>query len=389
MKKVIAILLTAAMLMTLLAACGDSRTSSAGGEEKPAGSSAAAAQDQTSQESAAQESSGQDEAGVIGNGELVLYTWEGMFPQEVLDGFTAETGVKINYANFDYDETMLSKLEAAGGGDYDVVIADDYIIETVIAEGLAQKLDQSKLSNLGNVNPVYQGQFYDPADEYTVPYGAGVQTIVYDPDAVDLTITGYEDLWDPSLADNIGITSNFRVMNGMALKLMGESYNTNDVATIEKAGEKLLELAPNIRLIKDDNLQDDIISGEVAAAVMYTSQVTMAKLERPELEVVFPKEGIGFGIMGMFVPSDAPNAEAAHAFIDYILRPEISAQSFEWLGYYCTNREADALIDESMRDFLTLPSDIDASTMEMIGNISAEAIEAHDKAWTAFKAATE
>lgn len=70
---------------------------------------------------------------------LNLFTWEGMFPQDVLDEFTAETGIAINYSNFDYNETMLAKLEAAKGGDYDLVIADDYILETVFAEGLAQK----------------------------------------------------------------------------------------------------------------------------------------------------------------------------------------------------------------------------------------------------------
>ena len=95
------------------------------------------------------------------NETFTLYTWEGMFPQEVLDGFTKETGIAINYANFDTDENMLARLEAAQGGDYDLVIADDYIIETVIAEGLAQKLDTSKLSGWGNINPVYQGQFFD------------------------------------------------------------------------------------------------------------------------------------------------------------------------------------------------------------------------------------
>ena len=68
--------------------------------------------------------------------ELVLYTWEGMFPQEILDGFEEETGIKIVYSNFDTDETMLEKLSMAKGGDYDVVIADDYIIQNAIEEGL-------------------------------------------------------------------------------------------------------------------------------------------------------------------------------------------------------------------------------------------------------------
>ncbi len=317
---------------------------------------------------------------------LTLYTWEGMFPQEVLDAFTKETGIEINYAVFDTDETMLAKLEAAKGGDYDLVIADDYIIETAVKEGLVQKLDKKKIENFKNINPVYQGQFYDPTDEYTVPYGAGVQTIVYNPETVNVDIKGYADLWDASLADSVGIISNFRVINGMALKVLGESYNTNDIDLIDAAGAKLNELAPNIRLIKDDNLQVDLLEGEIQAAVMYTSQVTMAMLENPNLKVVFPSEGIGFGIMGAFIPSKAPNADAAHKFLDYILKSEVSAQCFEYLGYYSTTATADSLIADEFKSFLTLPSDFKAEDMEMIENISAEASAEHDKVFTEFKA---
>ena len=86
--------------------------------------------------------------------ELVLYTWEGMFPQEVLDGFEEETGCKIVYSNFDTDETMLEKVSMAKGGDYDVVIADDYILEKIVEEGLATKLDKDKISNWGNINTI-------------------------------------------------------------------------------------------------------------------------------------------------------------------------------------------------------------------------------------------
>ena len=322
-----------------------------------------------------------------GDTQLNLFTWEAMFPQEVLDAFTKDTGIAINYSNFDFDETMLTKLQAAKGGDYDLVIADDYIIQAAIEQGLAQKLDTSKLKNYANINPIYQGQFYDPKDEYTVPYGAGVQTIVYNPETVKKEITGYADLWDASLKDSIGVIANQRVINGLALKVLGKSYNTEDIADIEAAGQKLLTLAPNIRLIKDDNLQDDLLSGEIGAAVMYTSQVTTAKLSNPDLKVVFPSEGIGFGIMANFIPSKAPHPDAAHQFIDYILEPETAAKCFEFLGYYCTTKAAEQYISEEYRDFLTLPADFSGDNMEMIQSIDAKAEEAHTKVWTEFKAA--
>ena len=314
---------------------------------------------------------------------LTFYSWEGMFPEEIISGFEAETGIKVNYVVFDTDETMLTKLQEAKGGEYDLIIADDYIIETAIAEGLVQKLDKSKIKNYGNINSIYQGQFYDPTNEYTIPYGAGVQTIVYDPAAISVDIQGYSDLFDTSLKDSIGIISNYRVINGLALKVLGYSYNTESINNIDAAGETLLTLAPNIRVIKDDNLQDDLISGEIDAAVMYTSQVTMSMLERPDLKVVYPTEGIGFGVMAGFVPSKAPNAEAAHLFLDYILDPERGASCFEWLGYYSTYSASDEFISDDYKPFLTLPDELGEA--EMIRNIGDEALQQHELIWTAFR----
>lgn len=324
--------------------------------------------------------------GKIG-GEMNLYTWDGMFPQEVLDGFEKETGVRIHFSHFDYDEDMLAKLEETQGGDYDFVIADDYILEIVIAEGLAQKLDTSKLENYSNLNPVFMSQFYDPANEYTVPYGAGIPLIVYDPALTDVEITGYADLWNPALEDNVAITANYRVINGVTLKTMGESMNTEDLNTIRAAGDKLLQLAPNIRVINDSNTQDYVVSGEVAAAFLYTSQVSAALNAREDLKVVYPKEGLGFGIMAGFIPSEAPNAEAAYAFIDYINRPENAAKCFEYIGFYCTNKAADALISEEMQKLIVLPEG--SAEGEIIQNISQEAEDLHAEIWNQFKSACD
>jgi spermidine/putrescine-binding protein len=319
--------------------------------------------------------------------QLTLYTWAEMFPQEILTGFEKETGYAINYVNFEENETMLTKLQTANGGDYDLIIADDYIIETAIAEGLVRKLDKAKLPKYRNINPIYQKPFYDPEDAYTVPYGAGVQTIVYDPGRVSVQIKGYADLWDTSLRGNVGLIGNYRVINGMALKVLGQSYNTNDTAVIRQAGEKLLGLAPNIRLIRDDRLEEELLSGEIAAAVMYTSQVTTAKLENPDLAVVFPSEGIGFGIMGGFIPSKAPNADAAYAFLNYILDSKQGAACFEYLGYYSTYSASDPLISGEYKSFLTMPPGFNVD-MEMIQNISEAAEEEHNRVWTAFRSAT-
>lgn len=315
--------------------------------------------------------------------ELVLFTWQGMFPQEVLDGFEKETGVKVIYSNFDTDETMLEKLSMAKGGDYDFVIADDYILETVIANGLAQELDKESLENIGNINPLYQGQFYDPEDAYTVPYGAGIPLVVYDPEQVDLDIKGYSDLWDESLEDSIALVGNYRVINGITQLSLGKSMNEEDVDVIKETGKKLLELAPNVRMIQDDNTQNALLNGEASVALLYTSQVTAALAENPDLKVVYPEEGLGFGIMGAFIPSQAPNKDAAYSFMDYLMQPEIAAQCTNYIGYYSTNKAADEFVNEN----LVVPDDVTKG--EIVQNVSQEAEEQYNKNWTEFKAACD
>lgn len=319
--------------------------------------------------------------------ELNLYTWDNMFPQEVLDNFTKETGIKVNYTSFDSNETMLAKLQQTKGGDYDVVVGDDYIIEAAIQEDLVMPLNKELLPNLSNVNPAYQGQYFDPEDAYSVPYGAGVQTIIYDPSRVDIEIDSFDDLLDPSLKGCIGVTNNPRVIHGMSLIADGESVNCEDPAALEKTGAKLLQMAPNIRLIKEDNIQDDLLSGEISVGLMYTSQVTQACVANPGLKVVYPTEGVGFGIMSQFIPVNAPHAEAAHKFLDYILRPEVSKECFQAVGYYSTNAAADQLIDEAYRPFLTLPEELKMEDMEMMQSVSPETLDTHVRMWTEFRTA--
>lgn len=317
------------------------------------------------------------------NKELVLYTWEGLFPQEVLTDFEDETGIRIISSNFDSNETMFEKVQQSDGKDYDLVIGDDYIIEQIVNNGLAKELDKEKLKNYDNINPLYQSQFYDSENKYTIPHGAGIPLIVYDPEQVDFEIQGYEDLWNPALEDKIATIASYRAVEGMVLLTMGKSMNEQDPAVIKEAGEKLKELAPNIRMIQDTNTQNALLNGEASVGILYTSQVIAALAENPDLKVVYPKEGLGFGIMNFFIPKNAPDTEEAYAFLDYILEPEVAAKCFDFVGYYCTNKAADELVNPD----LVVPDSVTKG--EIIQNVSAEAEEVYNQNWTEFKAACD
>jgi spermidine/putrescine-binding protein len=325
---------------------------------------------------------------------LVIYTWKDMIPQEIFDDFTRETGVEVVLETFEFNEEMLVALEMAEGGSYDLVIADDYIVEFAIAEGLVQKLNKRLLPNLKNVNPFYQHQFYDPQDEYTIPYGAGIQTIVYNPAKLNFDIRGFSDFFNPALRNRLGITANYRVINGMVLKTMGKGYNEMDPAVIDAAGGKLLQLVPNVGIIQDDDLDDKMLAGDIDAALMYTDQVFKSLTQNPGLRMVYPQEGIGFGIMPAFIPVNAPNAEAAHWFLNAIMDGRRGARCFEYLGYYCTFSGSESYIKPEYRPFLLLPTEERNGRVvnkfgnyELMMNLTDEAEAAHSRIWDAFNVA--
>ena len=129
---------------------------------------------------------------------LNIFTWEGYIDYStVIQPFEAETGIKVNYATFASNEEMYEKLSAVNGGDYDIILASDYIVNTTREAGLMQKFDPSIVTNYENLNPDFTAQFFDPTNEYVVPYVSGIPLIVYDPSVVEKEIKGFNDLWDP------------------------------------------------------------------------------------------------------------------------------------------------------------------------------------------------
>lgn len=275
---------------------------------------------------------------------LNLFTWELYVDDETIAQFEQQTGIKINYTNFNSNEEMLMKLEGVNGGEYDVIIASDYVINMARKEGLLHTLDKSLLPNFDNIDEAYLSQFFDEKNEYAAPYIVGTPLIVYDPNQVDFEITSYNDLWDERLKDSVVVMDDARNIIGITLKTMGQSFNITDDAVLQQAAEKLAALRPNIRAFNSDTAHLDLLSGECAAAYMYTSYVIMALNENPELKVVFPSEGLGIGIDAMIIPVNAPHANNAHQFINFILDGQIGKQVAEAQLFVTPNRVSRELL---------------------------------------------
>lgn len=291
---------------------------------------------------------------------LNLLTWDGYIDAEILAAFTAETGIKVNFLPMASNEEMLLKLQQNGGGEYDIVVASDYALSLLRKGGLLQKLDMSQLSNYGNLDEAYLSHFYDPENEYVIPYTAGTPLIVYDPALVNVDITGYGDLWNPALADSIAIMDDARNVVGITLKTLGYSFNVTDPAILAQAKEKLMGLYPNIRVFDYDNAYTAVISGEATVGYMFSSQVYWALDARPDLKVVYPKEGMGFGIDGAVIPVNAPHPDNANVFLNYLMRADVAARNAEAQLYMNPNQAANALLSPEYLNnpALYIPSEI-------------------------------
>ena len=303
---------------------------------------------------------------------LRVYTWTDYIDADTIAGFTAETGIEVEYVSFASNEEMLMKLESNGGSEYDIVLASDYVLSTARKEGLLLPLDKTLLTNYENLNPAYLGQYYDPDSAYTIPYAVGSPMIVYNPDMVEGEITSFDDLWDPQFKDSLCLLDDARVMTGAVLKTLGYSYNTTDDAQLEEAKEKLLALKDNVRVLDYDTAYTYLLSGEVSAAYLFTPYVIIAQMENPNLVAVFPSEGIGFGIDSLVIPVNAPHPNNAHLFLNYLMRPEVAAGVADYQLYINPNKAAEALIDPSLQDYtaLNIPEDL-LATAEFVQDVGA------------------
>ena len=326
-----------------------------------------------------------DNKPTIEDRELVILTWENYIKPEVVTAFEEEMGIKVEQVYFDKNEDMIAMLEEPHKTRYDLVIGSDYAIEIVLKQGLAQKLDKESIANFRFIDAHFQGHFYDPQDEYTIPYGAGTPLIVYDPAAVG-PIRGYADLWLPELEDSLVVFDDARLMMGFTMKALGGSLNSTDPEFIALAESKLMELKPNIHLFDYNYGDQAMINSGAKAGLLFTPHMVRTLNMHPEYEVVYPIEGLGFGIDCFFVAKEALHPQAAHIFLDYILRGEVSAQLSEHNMYInCVSTAKSFVSPTSITNrYLYIPSFI-LGEVEFIKDIGSEATALIDAAWQRFK----
>ena len=254
--------------------------------------------------------------------ELNLFIWTEYVPQDILDCFEMIYGVKINKGEYSSNEEMYAKL-AQGGSLYDLAQPSDYIIEVMIRTGVIDKLDKSQLPNLKNIAPNYFPVPYDPTGEYIVPYEAGTESIMYNADKVQTPITSWEDLWKPEYKDRMVFVDDPRYVIGMTLLTEGKNPNTTNPDDLKAIKPKLAELIQGVKVFNSDNPRDSLLNGDADLGFIWNGDAFLAAQQDPAFKYVYPKEGTFVWRDGYALVKDAPHQDAAYAWLNYSLQPDV------------------------------------------------------------------
>src|SRR6476619_2824375 len=309
-----------------------------------------------------------------------VYNWSDYIDPKVIEDFTSETGIKVQYDTFDANETLETKLLAGKSG-YDVVVPTAYFLERQIKAGVFQKLDKSKLPNLVYVWPEIAKRLavYDPGNQYAVNYMWGTTGIGYNVKAMherlgaSATIDSWDVVFKPELLARfkdcgVHMLDSADDIMPAALHYLGLDPNTTQQADLDKAGDLLIKVRPSVRKFNSSEYLNALAAAEICLVVGWSGDIKQAQKRAAEakggIEIGYaiPKGGAQTFFDNFAIPKDAKNVAEAHAFIDYMLRPEVAAKNSNFLGYANGNLSSQPLIDKAVLDDLTVYPD--AETMK-------------------------
>lgn len=317
--------------------------------------------------------------------ELNVLNWSSYIPDSVVRSFEKETGITVNYSTYSSNEELLAKISASKEGTYDLIFPSDYMVEIMHNRELIEEMDKSKLSNISNLNPDYMGEYYDPANRYTLPFLIATTVIAYNTNIIKDSITSYKDLLNSKYKDNIVILDDQRTIIGMALLAMGYDMNETDETKLQEAAEWLLELKPNIKAFDSDSPKNFLISKEVGIAVLWNAEAALAMEENPAIKTIYPSEGMTISMDNFAIPKGAKNKESLYKFIDYILRADVMKKIIESYPYKNVNAETEKLLSYVYlnNNAANVPDEIIANGY-FTRNIG-DSVKVYDKMWAEIK----
>ena len=315
--------------------------------------------------------------------EIVVFNWFDYIDPNVIDMFTAETGIVVKYANFTNNEEMYTKL-VANPGVYDVIVPSDYIIERLVKENGLEKLDLAAMPNVANLSEWVKNPSYDPSGEYSVPYMWGTVGILYNTTMVDEEITHWAQMFDTKYAGNVIMMDSYRDSLGITMKMMGYSLNERNQEALNAARDKLIEQKQNgiVKAYQLDETKDKMIAGEAALALVYSGDALYSMEENEDLAYVVPMEGSNIWLDAMCIPKGSKNVEAAQAFIDFMCRTDIARMNMDYIWYSTPIQTViDEMSEEEKNNSTLNPSQEVIDRCEFFQDV-AEYVDMYEEIWS-------
>lgn len=281
-----------------------------------------------------------------------VYNWYGMIDPSVLDDFETETGIKVRYDLFDSNDILEAKLVSGHSG-YDVVFptASPYL-KPQIESGVYQPIQKELIPNYANLDPdiLKAIQVVDPGNVYGIPFFWGTLGFAYVEEEIkkhmpNAPVHSYRMLFDPAVVKNFakcGVTLLEEAVDvyPQTLNFLGRDRFSESQEDLEAAQEHLKKVRPHIRRFSSSRFVNELVGGESCIAQAWSGEAQQAQNRADEanrpvtIHYVIPEEGTTLWIDGIAIPKDAPHPKNAHKFINFLLRPDISARisNFSRLG---------------------------------------------------------
>lgn len=298
--------------------------------------------------------------------EVRVYNWSDYIDEELLTKFEEETGIKLIYDVFDSNDVLETKMLAGKSG-YDVVVPSGTFLQRQISAGAFQKLDKSKLPNMDNMWDVIMERTakYDPGNEYSINYMWGTTGIGVNIEKVkevlgeDAPIGSLALVFDPANMEKLAACGVQMLdapdeMIPAALAYLGEDPNSHDKDVIAKAEPLLTAVRPFVQKFHSSEYINALANGDICVAVGWSGDILQARDRAWEaengVEIAYnaPSEGALMWFDQMAVPVDAPDAEAAHKFLNFIMDAENMAAASNYVYYANGNKASQPLLEEDV-----------------------------------------
>jgi len=320
-------------------------------------------------------------------GKLVLYHWFEYIPQELLEKFSAETGISVTMDTYDSNEAMLASLKAGGMGTYDLSVPGDYMVAIMANEGLLDTIADGELKNKGNIAPEWADPNYDPGRRHSIPYQWGSTSFAVNRDVYNGDINTTDVLFDPpaELQGRINMLDSQGEIMAMASLHLGIPQCSSDREQLKALDAMLQDAKQHWASFNSDTAKEVLVSGDAAAGQIYDGFAAKAREEGANIEYAYAIQGYVAWMDNIVLLKDAPNRENALKFMDFMLVPENVATLTNWAQYNPGVSGVSALLDPALATQPEKNPHANAGPGVFIEVCSEDVQAVYDQIWTNLK----